>query len=56
MEFVQSAHGGLDFHYTSVECRSSNQTKKTETEEIGKTTRGSSEGGNEEIKASEGHQ
>ena len=30
--------------------------KKTKTKEIGKTTRGSSEGGNEEIKASKGHQ
>ena len=56
MESVWSAQGGPDFHYTSVECRSFSHAKKTETEEIDKTTRGSSEGGNEEIKASKGHQ
>ena len=55
MESVQSAQGGPDFHYTSVECRSSSHAKKAETEEIGKTTHGSSEGGSEEIEATLGH-
>ena len=56
MESVRSAQGGPDFHYTSVECRSSSHDKKTKTKEIGKTTRGSNEGGSEEIKACEDHQ
>ena len=36
MESVQSAQGGPNFHYTSVECRSSSHTKKTEIEEVKK--------------------
>ena len=54
MESVQSAQGGPNFHYTSVECRSSGHAKKAETEEIGKTTHGSSERGSEEIEADTG--
>ena len=54
MESVQSAQGGPDFHYTSVECRSSGHVKKAETEETRKTTRGSNEGGSEEIEADTG--
>ena len=56
MESVQSTQGGPEFHYTSIKCRSSSHAKKTETIEIGKTTRGSNKGGSEKIKAGEGHQ
>jgi len=56
MESVQSAGGGLDFHYKSVECRSSGHAKKVKAEEIDKATHGSSEGGSEEIEVSRSHQ
>jgi len=51
MESIRSAQGRPNFHYTLVECRSSGHTKKAKTEEIGKTTRGSSERGSEENEA-----
>ena len=49
------AEGGPNFHYTSVECRSSSHAEKAKAEEIDKAAHGSSEGGSEEIEASKGH-
>ena len=56
MEFVQSSWGGPGFHYKLVECRSSGHAEEVETQEVGKTTCGSSEGRSEEIEVGRGYQ
>ena len=53
MESIRNAQGGPEFHYTSIECRSSSHTKKNGNQGDQQNHSWNSEGGSEEIKAGE---